>query len=63
VTRGSPALAACVAVALAAAGPAHAGDKRELRRRAITIDDAALTSVPEIRNRPAMNVLTRYRRP
>ncbi|ABC83017.1 hypothetical protein Adeh_3249 [Anaeromyxobacter dehalogenans 2CP-C] len=49
MTRGSPALAACVAVALAAAGPAHAGDKRELRRRAITIDDAALTSVPEIR--------------
>lgn len=50
MTRGSPALfAACVAVALAAAGAAHAGDKRELRRRAITIDDAALTSVPEIR--------------
>lgn len=50
MTRGRPALlAVCVAVAVAAAGPAHAGDKRELRRRAITIDDAALTSVPEIR--------------
>lgn len=50
MTRGSPALlAACVAFGLAAAGAAHAGDKRELRRRAITIDDAALTSVPEIR--------------
>jgi len=38
-----------VAVSWAAAGDVRAGDKRELRRRAITIDDASLTSVPEIR--------------
>jgi uncharacterized protein (TIGR02268 family) len=31
------------------AGVAHAGEKRELRRRPLTIDDATLTSVPEIR--------------
>ncbi len=42
-------LAACAVLAWAAAGEARAGDKRELRRRAITIDDASLTSVPEIR--------------
>jgi uncharacterized protein (TIGR02268 family) len=50
VTRNSRALvAACAALAWAVAGVAHAGDKRELRRRPITIDDASLTSVPEIR--------------
>jgi uncharacterized protein (TIGR02268 family) len=50
VTRGSPALlVACAAVAWAVAGAADAAEKRELRRRALTIDDASLTSVPEIR--------------
>jgi uncharacterized protein (TIGR02268 family) len=50
MTTGSPALlAACAALAWAVAGVAHAGDKRELRRRPITIDDATVTSVPEIR--------------
>ncbi|WP_242333139.1 DUF2381 family protein [Anaeromyxobacter sp. SG66] len=50
MTRGSPALlVACAAVAWAVAGAADAAEKRELRRRALTIDDASLTSVPEIR--------------
>jgi hypothetical protein len=50
VARGSPALlVACAAVAWAVAGAADAAEKRELRRRALTIDDASLTSVPEIR--------------
>jgi uncharacterized protein (TIGR02268 family) len=38
----------CATLAWAAAGEVHAADKRELRRRTITIDDASLTSVPEI---------------
>jgi hypothetical protein len=33
---------------IAAASFVHAADKRELRRRAITIDDRNITSVPEI---------------
>lgn len=50
MTRGRHALLAVVlAVAWPAPGDARAGDKRELRRRALTIDDAALSSVPEIR--------------
>jgi uncharacterized protein (TIGR02268 family) len=40
---------ACAVVAWAFAGSADAAEKRELRRRALTIDDASLTSVPEIR--------------
>src|SRR5690348_16918259 len=42
-------LAACVTLSWVCAGDALAADKRELRRRTITIDDASLTSVPEIR--------------
>lgn len=42
-------LAACAALAWCVAGEARGADKRELRRRALTIDDASLTSVPEIR--------------
>jgi uncharacterized protein (TIGR02268 family) len=42
-------LAACAALVWCAAGEARGADKRELRRRAVTIDDASLTSVPEIR--------------
>jgi uncharacterized protein (TIGR02268 family) len=50
VTRSSLALlAAFAALCGAAAVDAQAGDRRELRRRTITIDDASLSSVPEIR--------------
>lgn len=50
MTRTSLALlAACGTLAWAAAGDVHAADKRELRRRTIRIDDASLSSVPEIR--------------
>ena len=42
-------LTACATLAWAAAGEVHAGDKRELRRRTLRIDDASLSSVPEIR--------------
>ena len=49
MTRSSLALlAACTALAGAVPVPVHAGDRRELRRRTITIDDASLSSVPEI---------------
>ncbi len=41
-------LAACVVLAWGAATGARAADRRELRRRAIKIDDATLISVPEI---------------
>jgi uncharacterized protein (TIGR02268 family) len=50
VTRSSIALlAGCVVLASSATVDANAADRRELRRRAIKIDDASLTSVPEIR--------------
>jgi uncharacterized protein (TIGR02268 family) len=49
VTRGRVALLAIVAALVLAGAGAQAADKRELRRRALTIDDATLTSVPEIR--------------
>jgi uncharacterized protein (TIGR02268 family) len=42
-------LTACASLAWGVAGVAHAGEKRELRRRPLTIDDATLNSVPEIR--------------
>lgn len=42
-------LALCWALCAALPSQASAGDRRELRRRTITIDDASLTSVPEIR--------------
>ena len=42
-------LALCGAIHAALPAEARAGDRRELRRRTITIDDASLTSVPEIR--------------
>lgn len=42
-------LALCGALCAALPSEASAGDRRELRRRTITIDDASLTSVPEIR--------------
>lgn len=42
-------LALCGALHVALPVEANAGDRRELRRRTITIDDASLTSVPEIR--------------
>lgn len=42
-------LAALAVICWAAPDDARAGDRRELRRRTITIDDASLTSVPEIR--------------
>jgi uncharacterized protein (TIGR02268 family) len=49
VTRGSQALlAACAVLAWSTATGALGADRRELRRRALTIDDATLTSVPEI---------------
>ena len=50
MTRSSLTLLALLGVLLGALpNAAHAGDRRELRRRTITIDDASLTSVPEIR--------------
>src|SRR5512138_2300637 len=49
VTRGSQALlAACAVLAWSTATGALGADRRELRRRTLTIDDATLTSVPEI---------------
>ena len=42
-------LVLCGALCAALPSEASAGDRRELRRRTITIDDASLTSVPEIR--------------
>ena len=42
-------LALCATLCAALPSAASAGDRRELRRRTITIDDASLTSVPEIR--------------
>jgi uncharacterized protein (TIGR02268 family) len=51
VSRGSRAgllLAACALFATSARTEASASDRRELRRRTITIDDQSLSSVPEI---------------
>jgi uncharacterized protein (TIGR02268 family) len=52
VPRGSHAgllLAACALFAATATSGASAAERRELRRRTLTIDDQNLTSVPEIR--------------
>ena len=48
-SRAGALLAACVLLGTIVPAQADAGERRELRRRTITIDDDTLSSVPEIR--------------